>query len=579
MVSKLLHQTFVRAVVVSCAALLPALAQVSVLSDLESGTNQNAYGAYWYVYDDNKDLGNSTFTNMGPKNADGTYNFAPTANEGNTATGGTPGYGAKGAFKLGDVKPHSATATWGNMIGMGTMLAPEGSFLDLTGAQKIDFYAKVTGPATTVSLRVEVCTPELDGTYGGDYGYYHIIIPITSSWAKYTIPLDTVDKGFGKLVQWDWSAENKVVPFNIKKIEKIQWCISVDGNTAWKQAEGALYLDDISISPFKPHFPDQIEDAAITAPGAVGLDAKNLLADFESAKNKAKYYSYCYTDVDANPGAGKSSVITAGAEIDSTTNKYKLTLSDSGATGKCASLQFELGTLFTSGSNSVMPFVGIGTNLCNDPLNTVMTDLSSATAVYFDYKLGGAVQYMSFEFKTNQLFGNKDAVYYIKLPTTNGAWKGARVDLKPTNKMVLPTWKEVTPLPIDLTQTLKFQWKVQDAPKASGVMAIDNVYVIGKDFSPVRMGKTMQGIVPAFSVKQAATTAIITFAAPQHFNTAALELITVQGRCVASQSIRNTGMKKYQVSVPISSLGSGTYLMVLRTDNADVKRELISISR
>jgi hypothetical protein len=227
---------------------------VSIISDLENGTGTNNFGSYWYVYDDHADGGNSTITNA-TKNSDGTYNFLPTAGAGNTLAGGTPGYGALMVFKLGTIKPSNTTGSWGNMIGAGCMLALQGKYLDLTGAQKIEFYAKVERPKGTPSsvlLRCEVCTYEFDGENGGDYGYYHIDLSISGNWAKYTIPLDTVNTGNGKLVQWDWSVQNRGrVPFNKTKVTKLQWCVSEDSNaSSWFDASGALYLDDISISPF-----------------------------------------------------------------------------------------------------------------------------------------------------------------------------------------------------------------------------------------------------------------------------------------------------------------------------------------
>jgi hypothetical protein len=227
---------------------------ISVISDLENGTGENNFGSYWYVYDDHVDGGNSTITNL-TKNNDGNFNFLPTAGAGNTVTGGTPGYGALIVFKLGSIKPSNANGSWGNMIGAGCMLAELGSYLNLTGAQKIEFYAKVERPKGTSSsalLRCEVCTYEFDGENGGDYGYYHIDLSISGNWAKYTIPLDTVNTGNGKLVQWDWSVQSRGrVPFNKTKVTRLQWCISEDSNlSSWFDASGALYLDDISISPF-----------------------------------------------------------------------------------------------------------------------------------------------------------------------------------------------------------------------------------------------------------------------------------------------------------------------------------------
>jgi hypothetical protein len=574
--------------VLSLATISPVAAagNISVLSDLENGTNENAYGQYWYVYDDHENDGNTEITNL-TKNADGTYNFLPTKDAGNSATGGTPGYGAKIDFKLGSVNPGDGTATWGSMAAMGTMLAPTGEYFSLRGAQKIEFYAKIerpTGTAATVDLRVEVCTQEL----AADNGYYHIIIPITGTWEKYTIPLDTTDVGFGKLVQWDWSIDNNgAKPFNIDKISQIQWCVSEDGNvTAWKDASGSLYLDDITISPFTPHFFDEIE-ATKLGPAGSGAPATSLLADMETTKNKVGFYTYCYTDVEANLTPGASSVVTAGATLDSGTNRYKMGAMSEGGVGggKCASITFELGTTFTEagGTEVVQPFVGIGTNLvATDASDAPMEvrDLSTATAVYFDYKLESAnLPFVTFEFRTDQDFGNKGAVYYIKLPATGAEWKGATVDLSAAAaELVLPKWETVTPAPLDKSKTTKFQWKVQGAARSTGTLAIDNVYIPGFTPGVIHFGNKPSYKAP-FTVNQLGNLAQVSFALPQNAGNARVDLVSMQGKVLASQSVKRNGSAKYQVALPTSRLANGSYFVKVNYDNKDVKSSMISIIR
>jgi hypothetical protein len=587
MVYNALQKLFIGVAVLSFAAISPAAAtgNVSVLADFENATNENYYGQYIFLYDDHKDKGNSKITNQALNAADSTYNFLPTKDAGNTVAGGTPGYGAEVDFTLGSINPSNATATWGSMIGIGAMLAAEGSYMDLTGAQKIEFYAKVERPKGTttasVDLRVEVCTEEL----AADYGYYHIIIPITGTWAKYTIPLDTVNVGFGKLEQWDWSITNGgKKPFNIKKVSKIQWCLSEDGNvTSWKDASGALFLDDISISPFTPHFFDEIEANKLTAPGATGLLPTNMLSNFDiNMKNSLGYYGYCYTDVDANPTAANASVITAGAVPDST-GKFILGVSDGGVGGtSCASIGFQLGKTFVQGANTVQPFVGIGTNLVPEigGAPAGVCDISAATAVYFDYKLQCAgVQFLSFELRTDQSFGNSGAVYYVKLPNTNGEWKGATVDLSAAAaELVLPKWADVTPSPLDKTKALKLQWKAQGAANSEGTLAIDNIYIPGYTMKVIRFGNK-PALKSAFTVKQLSNLAQVSFALPQSVSNARVDLVSMQGKVLASQSVKRNNGSEYQVAFPTSRLANGSYFVKVNYDNKDVKSSMISIIR
>jgi hypothetical protein len=558
---------------------------VSVLSDFENGTAVNEYGYHWYIMDDNLDHGNTTVTNM-TKNADGTYDFLPTAGKGNTGSGGTPGYGAKMVFKLGSVNPSDDWgASWGSMITIGTRLAPDGEYMDLTSAEKIEFWVKVERPEGTmaaVDLRVEVCTEELKA----DNGYYHIILPLTGTWTKYTIPLDTVDRGFGRLVQWDWSVTNNgAKPFNIKKISQVQWCISEDGNVlAWKDASGVLYLDDITISPSIHSF-DDIETNKIGPPGATGLPETALLCNYNtSMKNGLGYYSFCFTDIDANPIAGNSSVITAGAVLDVVTSNYVLEASEGGMNStKCAQILFQLGTTITQATDTVQPFLGIGTNLVATDLSGFpldFRDLSSIVTVYFDYKLQStAVNSVQFEFCTDQAFGNPMALYHVKCPNTGGIWKSARVELlSSAAELVLPKWDDVVQIPLDRTKAVKFKWKVQGPSGSTGTLAIDNVYILNDGTKEIRFGNK-PAIKSAFNVKQFYNLAQVSFALPQSVSNARVALVSMQGKVLGSQSVKRNGGSEYQVAFPTSRLANGSYFVKVNYDNKDVKSSMISIIR
>jgi hypothetical protein len=580
-----LQKMLVGAVVLSFAATsqVTAAGNVSVIADFENATNENYWGQYIYLYDDHKDKGNTKITNQVMNLTDSTYNFLPVKDVGNTVTGGTPGYGAEVDFTFGSTNPGNASATWGSMVGIGCMFASEGSFMDLTGADKIEFYAKIERPkgtASTVDMRVEVCTQELDA----DFGYYHTIVQLSGTWTKCTIPLDTVDKGYGKLIQWDWSVTNGgKKPFNKTKVSKIQFCISEDGNvTAWKDASAALFIDDITISPFTPHFYDEIEAAKLGAPGAAGLLPTNMICDFEASglKNALGYYGYCYTDADANP-SGPSAIIL-GATTDSTTGKPKLTLSDGGVTaGSCASISFQLGTTYLKDGNTVMPFVGIGTNLVPTDASGGAMDvcnLGTATAVYFDYKLQSPTcKFVTFEYGSAQSFGNSGAVYYVKLPSTNGEWKGATVDLSATaTELVLPKWKDVTPTALDKSKTTTFKWKVQGAAHSEGTLAIDNIYVPGYTPAVIHFGNKPV-FKSAFTVKQLGNAAQVSFILPQNVSNARVDLVSMLGKVLASQSVLRSGAGKYQVAFPTGCLANGSYFVKINYDNKDAKSAMISV--
>ncbi|MBD3392563.1 MAG: hypothetical protein GF410_11140, partial [Chitinivibrionales bacterium] len=392
----------VKALLVCIAAATMATAQTAVIGDCENGTNQNNFGAYWYVYTDFEDGGNSEISNADP-NGDGTYEFTVTEGEG--CPSGTAGYGARMDYTLGDTDPGSGSVTWGSSAGVGTMLALEGEVCDITGAETITYWAKADPP---VDIRVEIATSVVE-----DFCYHHTIHSIGSSWEKFTI---TLSEPLG-IQQYSWGEE---VAFDPTKVEKVQWAISEDEG-ATENSSGSIWIDDVKIQPYT-FVPADACESCVSAPGAVPGDF--LLADMEETQNGLGYYTYCYNDVGERSVSSPEDYSEIFEGVDNDDPEIPILILDGGEgydNTEGAYIGFQLGPTYQEGSNTILPFVGIGTNLADElGLSPFNAQAAGAPGVDFMYKTTGDYEYVALEVETDQDFGNPGAVYYVKLPATEG---------------------------------------------------------------------------------------------------------------------------------------------------------------
>ncbi len=471
-----LVRTAVSLVVVGAMGVFAAAGDSAVISDLESGTNENNFQAYWYLYDDCNDGGTSSITNAAEVNpdicGDGKYEFLPTAGEGNSV--GTSGYGAKVVYEFGDVEPScGAGCTYGQMVGMGTQLAKEGQVYDLTGATKISYWAKATEPMT---VRIEVCQATVT-----NFAYHRTTHDLTTSWEQYDIILQ---EGLG-IDQPDWNTEP--VAFDPSQIEKLQWQMSADEGCPMS---GTVWLDDIVVHGIEWHSPDLIPDEQMrTAGSAASIDGE-MLSDMNERpynRNALGYYWYCYNDAEGRsvtvPGEEFSEIID-GAVTDTVDPTKPVIVIDGNGYDNTngAYIEFQLGPTYTENGTTIKPFVGIGTRLA-DNLGTTFFDgdAAGATGLYFDYMTSGGVDMVRLEVKADQVFPNPGIVHYILLPATDGQWQGVLV---PWTALKLPDWEEVNQLPPSMralkTSALEqIQWAFQGNAGTTGALAVDNVLLAG----------------------------------------------------------------------------------------------------
>lgn len=549
--------------ILTAAVLMPiavnaAAGDSAVVDDFESGTNQNKFLAYTFYYNDSKDGGNTVIASAKASGAELLYDAALSVGEG----AGGSAKALKLEFTFGSVKPKGCggTCAYGNMAGMGTGFVADGQVLNMTGATAISFWAKASA---NMAMRVEIATEGVK-----DFGYHMNAPQLTPTWTKITIPLIEGPD----LQQPTWAEE---VPFDLTKMQKIQFAISADDNPSTLTG-GTVYIDDIVVHGYKWVPPS----ACITCVGLVGTGG--LLSDMETApknQNKSGGYWYAYNDTEGRIPApvtqSEYSEIYEGVTIDEITKIPTLAISTGkgAANSSGAYIAFNLGPTYTQGTSTIRPFVGIGTKV-SDALGNAFSNYTGSTGVSFSYwtSATSTMSYIRLEVKAKQTaaaFANAGIVHHVLLPVTGGVWKDAVVkwtDLK------LPDWDEVKLIPIaqqalNVAQMDKFQWAVQDEPGVEGAIAVDNVKIEGlatvPAFDPnasIRGGFGTRG--QGFSLTQGLRKLQVAVNLGDLAQTGEVRLLNLKGEVVGKAQVAGTGMKTAELST--LNLRSGVYAVQVK---------------
>ncbi len=528
-------------------SLLAAAGDSTLVDDCEGGSNQNKMGQYWYYYDDTKDGGNSTID--AKKDTDGKYVFTPAAAEGN------PGAAAKISYTFGDTMPHNAAGdSWANMVGMGTMFCKDGSTIDATGATSITFWAKAD---PEIDVNVEVATSTIT-----DFNYHFMNFKLLPQWTQYT--LSFTDKSFKQDPTWG-SGKKPGVTFDVKKMEKIQWKISDPGTGG----TGTVWIDNIVIQGAYIA-PEDVCPTCVAAPSIPTPSCK--VTDFDDAEDPSRnnfgFFTYCYID-SIGRSSNDYSRIVAGASLDDPSNPVIEINGNGNGTGNGAYLNFVLGNSYTSGTNAIKPFVGIGTMLQIDkkthPTAIIKAfDASNYTGIYLEYKTDANLTAPVRVEVPAQIIDKEGAVHYIYLPPTKGEWKGAKI---PFVTFRLPTWEGVTQEAIDQTSLQKIQIAIQSDPSTAGELYIDNIYLYGSSDCPevgVIKALVKNNSVP-MSLKKTPGNLAVSLALPTGTHTGIVELVSISGRVILKHDIKINGAMNSTFNLGYSKLPSGAYILKVST--------------
>jgi len=473
----------------------------ALVDDNEDGTNANEFEAYWYYYDDNSGVKDDDRPQAAPESKASVINvpYTEKAREafGNTSdtwkvkdytfTCGTEGtnkfammpftYGEKWTASYGKATPY---------VGIGTMLAVDGKYIDLKDAEAVSFKIRCrVNSELTVVFKVET----FDISEDSSFAYYSKSIVVGSDWSTETIELSS-------LLQPGWTPAAAEREFAQDKVTKIAWEVPAGSNE--DVTSDTLEVDDIIITNYEFVSPT-------VAPNTAPLgQTDGIFSDFEQPqyKDASPISTYWYAYNDAQIGGNSS--VDQGATQNTETKLLTLDFqpqSGSDGVGSAPYLKFTLGKTIrqasaTSAGDSVdvQGFVGIGVNLYDSTTSTYFNATTgkrgtkgaggTATGVYFEYLADGDFKYMTCELSDFNDVGDattptrKDSrgsgiVYYRNFQKTGTVWKAASLNF--SDFIVHDDWKGYVPIDLDITQLAKLQFKVQGAQNQAGILMVDNI--------------------------------------------------------------------------------------------------------
>ncbi|MDG5815194.1 CIA30 family protein [Chitinispirillales bacterium ANBcel5] len=527
----------------------------AVFDDLEHGSNQNLFGDYWYFYDDQGD------NNPGTSEVENaTRDGDELLFEGGYGPGKDSDYAARLEFAMGsaweDPQCAGMATCWeiSPFVGMGSNLVPDGAVYDLTGATAISFYHRGSSEIP-VAFRLELATV-LDAAH-----YQYMFTTATTDWERLTVEITGGEEGSGMLAQpEEWGDE---ADYDLSQASKISWQFQGEEPT-----DGWFAIDSIVIHNHEFIPPDMCTDCV----GEPDPPANEPFSDFEESgtQNATGFYWYEYDDGEA----GGSSDIFLGVDPDADEDMPTLILEGNGREGNGAMIGFELGSAFTSGGETVQPFVGIGTNLTDEGLENPFiynADANDATALYFEYRTDG-LDKITVEVSDHLAFTGsrgEGVVYYIDLPGTDNEWRSATI---PWSTFVLPTWDSVLDdSPLQTDRLAQIQFKHQGRAGTVGEMALDNVYFVGAtgyDPQPLignsvlnsRAHSVATGITGAYN----RGTVTVNWNPSTEIQDGRFTLINTRGAVVSSAPVTRTSGNQISSTLNAASIPAGLYFIQVR---------------
>jgi len=375
-----------------------------VVDDLEDNNNVNAFGQYWYSYQD----GYATAITLTPSG-----DFTPTA-------GGAAGSSYAAALIFSGLGNAAGEGKFPE-IAMGTPFVPtqtDGYGSDFNNVDSIAFWAK--GPG---GLKFYFNVHTVENAPDNNDNKYGKLITIAAgdanTWKRYSFSLkpvvapsnvgqnigETPSGRAGDLTQAPYYG--KAYTFSPAKVTRLSWAIKKADNTSGtttSPASGTFAVDSIKLigSISAPATPPPsaggVCDACVSATfGPSGTSV--LLTDFTTNRNALGYYGYKYNNT--------GSTVTEGTD---------------GHEGSGLSIDFTVGG---TGNR----YVGLGVSLSDDSVKTPL-NANTFTGIYLEYKTTG-LEAVKVEVVDKISVLNDDGKnYYINLPGTDGVWKSAAISFE-----------------------------------------------------------------------------------------------------------------------------------------------------
>ncbi len=572
------------------ASTLPA--QNSTVDNFSGGTDENLFENYWYYYDDNGGTKADDRPQAAPQSTPSVINVPYGYKHRHASNNPNDTFLLKeyrflikdeAGNKYGSM-PFTYGAQWKAtgytawpFVGIGTELAPDGKFIDLTGATEITFKLRSHVNDLSVDFRIET----MDIIRDSSFAYFKTALPVLKGvWTdcKVVIPTDLIQPGWAV-------ADQKKASFLQTQAAKLAWEVHAEFNNA--VASDTLDVDDIVIKNY------DFVSPSIWTKTAPARPVKGLFSDFEGASKNATPFSTYWYAYDDHEATGNSS-ITQGTVID-TGNKL-LALDFKAGSGFCnggygPAIQMKIGKTIrkteAADTSNVQGFVGIGLSMYDSaggvyfnsttgkmgtvPLNSTG---GSANGIYFEYLADGDFRYLTVEVLDMNDVPDKSAplrkesrgpgiVWYRNIPLTGiNNWR--RVEIPFDSLIIHSTWKGYKDIPLDRANLAKIQFKVQGAEKSSGVVQIDNVFFPGIDFGlkeGVVNGFARNGRESAFRAFYSNRMIRVRANASEDFKRGEISLVDLRGTVVTKIGIANGSKHYYDFSA--DWLPAGVYYVKL----------------
>jgi hypothetical protein len=498
----------------------PLYAMDALVDDFSSGTKENFFEYFWYYYDDNAgtkrddrpiagkgtkqstiDVAYSMINREASGSKDDTfklrnYSFLVKEEAGNKY--------ACMPFTYGD-KWHASWCSKAScaapFVGIGTKLAPDKKYLNLTGATAVTFRCRSHVNDLTVYFRVETMDIARDSSFA--FWAKPVEVP-KGVWTECTVALPA------DLNQPGWATSSQVKEsFDIAECTNLCWEVPGEYNTT--VIKDTLDVDDVRIADYQHIAPSVWYKAAANRP------VRGLVASFETLPKSATPVGTSWFAYDDHEDFGTSS-ITRGAAVDHKKGLFPLDWSGANTgfnnTGSGAAVQMQFGKplkqVDRNGDTTVVQgFTGIGFSLYDSAkglyFNSATGKLGAAggagrtDSLYFESLADGDFRYLTLEVRDSNDVPDINAparkdkrgrglAWYRNFPKTGpNVWRSVCI---PIDSLVAHgAWKGYEHIPLDKTNLATMQFRAQGPEGAKGAIQIDNVYFPGIDFNPPDQAK------------------------------------------------------------------------------------------
>jgi len=567
------------------AGLTSVLATSSLIAapvDVKFDDDANDFEQYWYYYDDNAGVGPNDRPQIAP-DLEPSVIQVPYTEKAREAFGDkndtwkvkkytfqvTESMGKKCAtmpFKMGDAweadycSAGKACAT--PYVGIGTMLAKDSAYYDLSGAEEVRF--KIKSRVNDLKVRFKIQTLDIDKyankpgdqLEGDEFGYYGEDFTVQpGDWQDVTINIASLE------LPGPWAAD---FDFDITKCTKLAWEVTGDDT----RMVDTLDIADVYIEPLtfvSPTMWTKTESSRVN----------KLFHTFDKKpyhESVLGTYWYAYDDSEID---GNSKVTDTYASLNETTKRLDLKIVDETGynnEGRGAALEFEIGDPVKQNDVMVQGFVGIGCNLYDSTKCTYFdADSKKAKGVYFEYMTVGDIERLVLEISDENDVADaehpdrKDSrgsgiVYYRNFPPTKNEWK--RVYLPFDSLIVHEDWIGYNHIPFNKKKLAKIQWKVQGAKGLSGAFAIDNIAFPDADFGINAVKNIFAKVAQnGFAALYKNGKVHINWNDNTAFTSGKISLINMKGAVVQSHSIADA--RALSTTISADKLSSGIYLVKL----------------